>query len=171
MVGCLQIDPPYTAEEVDLGITMEPQLASKWCWAAVAQAIARWHGEQFTQSEIVTISFGRHCSPETCNGAYNPGKIFALIGVKETGYAQFEDWTEEEFWKHEIEREHPMKVVFTNGSSNHMVVIGGYNADGFYLYDPSTIGGGKRQVLTYEELQHYAGLRISSVSFISSLLL
>jgi hypothetical protein len=73
-----------------------------------------------------------------------------------------------DLWKHELERKHPMKVVLTTGTSNHMVVIGGYSPNGFYLYDPATYVKGKRQIVTYEELEagEYADHYIDSVTFV-----
>lgn len=166
IVGCAYQEPPWTAEEVDLGIKMQQQEASQWCWAALAQAVAYWHGELFTQTEIVTLSFGRACSPESCNGAYRPNKLFALIGVKELGLAPA-GITLDDLWRSQLEKRRPIKVILTNGSSNHMVLIGGYNLDGFYLYDPSDLGKGEKQIVTIEDLNSNYGYHIDTYSFIA----
>lgn len=163
-VGCAEPAP----DTFDLGLEMQPQEAAQWCWAAVAQSIASWHGVEATQSEIVSMSFGRECTPEACNSAYSPAKYLHSIGLGLVVPADM--WLgPEETIRQQLLAGRTALLVLSNGQFAHFVLISGYTPDGFIVLDPLWAAAWlpERQVLSWLELQDYGpGLHVERVLFV-----
>jgi len=120
---------------VDLGLEIQKQEAGNWCWAAVAQAIGSWHGENVTQSEVVAFTFNHPCTPETCNAPNNMKPYLASIGLGLRALP--DDAIPNDAQLHEIiSGGQPVIVRYRSPSGfAHFVLIGGYTPAGYVLYD------------------------------------
>src|SRR5829696_8463633 len=75
--------PPASADLP--GLVVEGQVQSKWCWAAVAQAMARLHGLPSgaeTQCQFAGRVFEANCCPkvEACNQDLSFGLVLTKAG-------------------------------------------------------------------------------------------
>lgn len=169
LVGCSNsYGPLWTEESVDLGIHMEYQEASNWCWAAAGQAIVNFYGADVTQSEVVSYTFGRECTPETCNGQHNPTRIFAEYNLQKVGYDYASiGATQEDFMKNRLEHGVPILLLFKHRvvASNHFMVIGGYTPEGFMVYNSA--GTYKQESnWTYDEIVNNENWALDTLSYV-----
>lgn len=154
----------WESESVDLGIEMQKQEASNWCWAATAQSITNWYGEDVTQSQIASYTFGRTCTPATCDGQNNPNKYLRSLGL---GIVRFADSSmDSDQARSLIEAGKPLTVVFkhTKSGGNHITVVGGYDLDGFYVYD-SAKGGEPTHVEWFD--QYLDGWTVEQIGWVA----
>lgn len=155
-------------DSVDLGVDMQRQEASQWCWAAAAQSLANWSGMNVSQSEVVSATFGRECTPATCNGANNPiAFLTEVAGLHVAGFAY--SMSTPDFWRRELAAGVPIIAYMTNEqtigadggtvglTANHFVVIDGYSPAGFIVLDPADP---VPQAFTWNELQDYGPLHM-----------
>lgn len=148
-------------ETVDLELTMERQQAGNWCWAAVAQSFAVWwRNKPMTQSEVVTYTFGRECTPQTCDGQNSINKMIDHVGLHPV-MERNDPFPDEDYIKHRIASINPGVILYNNPNvGNHLVVIGGYDPTGFWLYNPArktTMPVDAYDVVPYEKLNTYLG--------------
>lgn len=158
-------------ERVDLGLDMQQQEASNWCWAAAAQSVAAWRGDERTQSQVVSESFGRECTPQTCNATYAPHRFLRADGLRLVGYSY--NMSTPKFWRLQLDRGVPLIVFLTNAQpvgadggvvtqvSSHYMVIGGHDEAGrFFVLDPAR---GDTQTLPFEALLDYGAVHMHVV--------
>ncbi len=117
-----------------LGLAMEPQRNTEWCWAAVSASIARFYETQssWTQCAIVNLELGQTVccaegSASTCNRPFVLEAALALVdhlGRDFAGPLAFADITAE------IDAGRPIGVCIDwTGGGGHFVSIDGYSRE------------------------------------------
>lgn len=118
---------PIAAQSKFLGLSMEPQEKTNWCWAAVSVSVRRFRKlTELTQCQEANLLLGRNnccANPEACNLV---GRLDRNVLFEQDGAAMaFEDV------RVEIDKGRPVavEIEWTDGGG-HFVCIDGYNAAG-----------------------------------------
>lgn len=155
-VGC---STTFCAAENPLGVKLEGQQESNWCWAATGAMIMDYHGRGVTQCKQACNQFGRQdcCNPSVCDEPGWPefakyGFSFKRTSNKSLSKAQIQN---------QIDNGRP--VAFTwhwldeNGKDEgrgHMMVIVGYATQNGVLYlrvnNPLPVNQGNQIWITYD---------------------
>ncbi|MFF3916227.1 papain-like cysteine protease family protein [Streptomyces sp. NPDC001852] len=119
-----------------LGITMQAQQNSNWCWAASGNTIASWFGRDYTQNQFCDAAFGRPQGSACGNWqaalddvqnaldwmGINPGRY--VSGYLRYGTVQ-----------KEIDSDRPVETrIEWNSGGGHMHVLYGYDTSGHLVY-------------------------------------
>jgi len=144
-------------DEVALGIQVEQQLLSRWCWAALGASLsAYYHGASLRQDELAGRVLGLDCTGfeteealrEQCNINFNLDKVLELVGC-------FSHWSPGkppfERLQFEINNGHPVccRVSWYEGDA-HYILIRGYAIGEGLLYVEDPLHGPAR--VKYDDL-------------------
>lgn len=80
---------PAVAAAVQLGITMQAQQQSNWCWAAAGNTVAAFYGRSYSQNQFCNMAFGRSVDSNCPNNQASLGNdqtAFRQIGIKAGSY-------------------------------------------------------------------------------------
>ncbi len=117
---------PIAAQSKFLGLTMEQQERTNWCWAAVSVSVRRFRGQTvLTQCQQANLQLGRNsccADPDSCNLV---GRLDRAVLFESGGTMPFDDV------RREIDNDRVVAVeVEWAGGGSHFVCIDGYNAAG-----------------------------------------
>jgi len=143
-------------------LTVRPQMWSRWCWAAVAEGVARCYSAAttWTQCRIANAELGRNLCcilllHLPCNRSGRLGSALRHVGhlrqLPQVGPATFQNIRDE------VDALQPLGAAIAwRGGGTHFIAIKGYDVDGqniewVELEDPHSLVGNSR--VRYSELQ------------------
>jgi hypothetical protein len=137
-----------------LSVDVEPQVQSKWCWAAVGSALTRFYpGAALSQHEVASRVLAQDCTAANA-GACNVGTTMGAVLRK----LRFEDGQANivalEAIATRIAAGRPVviRVARVTGPS-HFVLVKGY-ARGPRLIEVDDPDGGATQTISYDAFVH-----------------
>ncbi|PBC78053.1 papain like cysteine protease AvrRpt2 [Streptomyces sp. TLI_235] len=119
-----------------LGITMQQQQQSNWCWAASGNTVAAFYGYGYSQNQFCNLAFGRAVDSACPNSQATLGDVqnaFRRIGIAPgryvsgyLGYATVQG---------EIDAGRPVETrIQWSSGGGHMHVLYGYDAGSNWVY-------------------------------------
>ncbi|WP_433548189.1 papain-like cysteine protease family protein [Streptomyces sp. CA-294286] len=119
-----------------LGITMQAQEKTNWCWAAGGNTIAAWFGKKYSQNQFCNAAFGRSQNTACPNNQATLGNVqrgLSWAGVNPgsyvTGYLRYPTVQSEITANRPIET----RIQWQSGGG-HMHVIYGYDTANSWVY-------------------------------------
>ncbi|MEU6233902.1 papain-like cysteine protease family protein [Kitasatospora sp. NPDC047058] len=123
-----------------LGITMQQQQQTNWCWAASGNTIAAWYGYSYSQNQFCNAAFGRSSNSGCPNSQATLGDVqngLSRIGISPgsyvTGYLRYSTV------QTEVNADRPIETrIQWSSGGGHMHVVYGYDtgANQVYWGDP-----------------------------------
>lgn len=140
-----------------VGVTLEGQQQSMWCWVTAADMIMSHFGAHVEQCEAVNQAQGRtDCCTSPASAACNVGG-FAGTPLSYNGFSYTQSWLSYAGFTQEIDAGRPVQIGYTkNSGGGHALVVRGYYTEttgGQWLLidDPMPIGAGSEYWVTYDQ--------------------
>ncbi|MEU0158418.1 papain-like cysteine protease family protein [Streptomyces sp. NPDC006261] len=119
-----------------LGITMQAQQKTNWCWAAGGNTIAAWFGRSYSQNQFCNASFNRSQNTECPNSQATLGNVqtgLSWTGVRPGSYVT--GWLRYPTVQSEIAARRPIETrIQWSSGGGHMHVIYGYDDADSWVY-------------------------------------
>ncbi len=119
-----------------LGITMQEQQNSNWCWAASGNTIASWFGRNYTQNQFCNAAFGRPQGSSCGNWQATLGDVqsaFDWMGINPGNYVS--GYLRYSTLQSEIGVGRPVEArIEWNSGGGHMHVLYGYDTSRHWVY-------------------------------------
>ncbi|WP_171167742.1 papain-like cysteine protease family protein [Streptomyces sp. I05A-00742] len=123
-----------------LGITMQAQEKTNWCWAASGNTIATWFGRKYSQNQFCNAAFNRQQGTTCPNNQATLGNVqnaLSWAGINRGSYV--DGWLRYTTVQSEINAGRPIETrIGWKSGGGHMHVIYGYDTanDMVYWGDP-----------------------------------
>ncbi|GAA2430073.1 MULTISPECIES: papain-like cysteine protease family protein [Streptomyces] len=133
-------DSPTALAAKRLGITMQAQAKTNWCWAAGGNTIATWFGRSYSQNQFCNAAFNRQQGQDCPNWQATLGNV--QTGLRWAGVAPgsyVDGWLRYSTVRAEIDADRPVetRIQWASGGGHMHVVYGYDDADGWvYWGDP-----------------------------------
>lgn len=119
-----------------LGITMQAQQKTNWCWAAGGNTIATYFGRNYSQNQFCNAAFNRTQGSECPNSQATLGNVQTALnwaGINSGSYAT--GWLGYPTVQTEIDAGRPVesRIQWSSGGG-HMHVIYGYDTANSWVY-------------------------------------
>lgn len=119
-----------------LGIAMQAQENSNWCWAGSGDTIAAWYGRNYSQNQFCNAAFrrpqGTPCPNDQATLA-NVQDAFGWMGINSGSYVS--SWLGYDTVRSEIDAGRPMETrIQWSSGGGHMHVIYGYDTERNWVY-------------------------------------
>ncbi|OIK23274.1 papain-like cysteine protease family protein [Streptomyces malaysiense] len=128
--------PSVAAATKRLGITMQAQQNSNWCWAASGNTIASWFGRDYSQNQFCDAAFGRPQGSACGNRQATLDEVrnaLGWMGINPGEYVR--GYLRYATVRKEIDAGHPVETrVEWSSGGGHMHVLYGYDASGGQVY-------------------------------------
>jgi hypothetical protein len=119
-----------------LGITMQQQQNTNWCWAASGNTIATWFGYDYSQNQFCNAAFGRSANSTCPNSQATLGDVqngLSRIGINPgsyvTGYLRYATV------QGEVNADRPVETrIQWSSGGGHMHVLYGYDTAENWVY-------------------------------------
>ncbi|MFC8449642.1 papain-like cysteine protease family protein [Kitasatospora sp. NPDC057223] len=119
-----------------LGITMQQQQNTNWCWAASGNTIATWFGYGYSQNQFCNAAFGRSADSACPNSQATLGDVqngLSRIGINPgsyvTGYLRYATV------QGEVNADRPVETrIQWSSGGGHMHVLYGYDTAANWVY-------------------------------------
>ncbi len=132
--------PESAGEAVVLSVPYVGQQTEVWCWAAVSEMVLRYYGRPVAQCQILSSWYRGDCCafPSLCLTTASIPVIretmFQFGGVGSAYLPRAMTFAE---LSSEINAGRPLIIAYRGSFSGHVVVLYGYDPEGFvYLHDP-----------------------------------
>lgn len=133
-----------SAATESLGITMQAQEKTNWCWAASANTILDFLGHDYTQNEVCNAAFGRTQGTTCPNNQANLGNVQTALRWAEVEDGSYiSNYLKASVIKTEIDNDRPIETrILWSSGGGHMHVVAGYETasngtvDKVYWGDP-----------------------------------
>ncbi|MEU1814352.1 papain-like cysteine protease family protein [Streptomyces roseifaciens] len=129
-------DQPSLRASKKLGITMQAQQKSNWCWAASGNTIATWLGRNYTQNQFCNAAFRRQMGSECPNNQATLGNVqtaFQWAGINPGSYVS--GWLRYPTVQNEVSANRPVETrIQWSSGGGHMHVIYGYDDANQFVY-------------------------------------
>ncbi|MCB5182859.1 papain-like cysteine protease family protein [Streptomyces antimicrobicus] len=119
-----------------LGITMQAQQKTNWCWAAGGNTIATWFGRAYSQNQFCNAAFNRQQGTECPNNQATLGNVqngLRWAGINPGSYVS--GWLRYSTVQTEIDADRPIetRIQWASGGG-HMHVVYGYDTASSWVY-------------------------------------
>ncbi|MFF7728047.1 papain-like cysteine protease family protein [Streptomyces sp. NPDC008001] len=129
-------DHPSLRAAQKLGITMQAQQKSNWCWAASGNTIATWFGRTYSQNQFCNAAFGRSQGTECPNNQATLGNVQTALrwaGINPGSYVS--GWLRYPTIQSEVNANRPVETrIQWSSGGGHMHVVYGYDDAGQSVY-------------------------------------
>ncbi|MFI9200933.1 papain-like cysteine protease family protein [Streptomyces sp. NPDC053048] len=119
-----------------LGITMQAQQKTNWCWAASGNTIATWLGRNYSQNQFCNAAFNRQQGTTCPNNQATLGNVqnaLSWAGINRGSYVN--GWLRYSTVQSEINAGRPVETrIQWSSGGGHMHVIYGYDDSGSMVY-------------------------------------
>ncbi|MFJ8015847.1 papain-like cysteine protease family protein [Streptomyces sp. NPDC096339] len=119
-----------------LGITMQAQQKTNWCWAASGNTIAGWFGRNLTQNQFCNAAFNRQQGYDCPNDQATLGNVqtgLRWAGINPGSYVN--GWLLYSTVQTEINAGRPIETrIQWAGGGGHMHVVYGYDTASSWVY-------------------------------------
>ncbi|GGT24140.1 papain-like cysteine protease family protein [Streptomyces purpureus] len=119
-----------------LGITMQAQQKSNWCWAAAGNTIATWFGRGYSQNQFCNAAFNRQQGTECPNNQATLGHVqtgLRWAGINAGSYVN--GWLRYSTVQTEINNNRPIETrIQWSSGGGHMHVVYGYDDANSWVY-------------------------------------
>ncbi|MEW2415898.1 papain-like cysteine protease family protein [Streptomyces sp. NPDC046866] len=119
-----------------LGITMQAQQKTNWCWAAGGNTIATWFGRTYTQNQFCNAAFDRPQGYDCPNNQATLGNVQTALdwaGINPGSYVN--GWLRYSTVQSEINADRPVETrIQWSGGGGHMHVVYGYDTANSWIY-------------------------------------
>ncbi|MFD8632697.1 papain-like cysteine protease family protein [Streptomyces sp. NPDC059533] len=119
-----------------LGITMQAQQKTNWCWAASGNTIATWFGRTYTQNQFCNAAFNRQQGYDCPNNQATLANVqtgLRWAGINAGSYVN--GWLLYSTVQTEINADRPIetRIQWASGGG-HMHVVYGYDTASNWVY-------------------------------------
>ncbi|MEU8518430.1 papain-like cysteine protease family protein [Streptomyces sp. NBC_01216] len=119
-----------------LGITMQAQQKSNWCWAASGNTIATWFGRGYSQNQFCNAAFRRTQGYDCPDNQATLGHVqtgLSWAGISPGSYVN--GWLRYSTVQSEINADRPVETrIQWSSGGGHMHVVYGYDDSGSWVY-------------------------------------
>ncbi|WP_406217193.1 papain-like cysteine protease family protein [Streptomyces decoyicus] len=119
-----------------LGVSMQAQEQTNWCWAGSGNTIAAWYGRNYSQTQFCNAAFQRQQGTACPNDQATLGNVqnaFAWMGLNSGSYVS--GWLSYDTVRSEIDANRPLETrIQWSSGGGHMHVIYGYDTDRHWVY-------------------------------------
>lgn len=119
-----------------LGITMQAQQKSNWCWAASGNTIATWFGRTYSQNQFCNAAFNRQQGTECPNNQATLGHVQTALrwaGINPGSYVT--GWLRYPTVQSEINADRPIETrIQWSSGGGHMHVLYGFDDAKSWVY-------------------------------------
>ncbi|WP_328970944.1 papain-like cysteine protease family protein [Streptomyces sp. NBC_00239] len=119
-----------------LGITMQAQQKTNWCWAASGNTIATYFGRTYTQNQFCNAAFNRQQGYDCPNNQATLGNVqtgLAWAGINSGSYVN--GWLRYSTVQTEVDANRPIETrIQWSSGGGHMHVVYGYDTDNSWVY-------------------------------------
>lgn len=119
-----------------LGITMQAQQASNWCWAASGDTIASFYGYNYSQNQFCDMAFGNSLTASCPNSQAtlaDDQTAFSAIGISPGNYVTGSLWYSAVIREIDAARPVMTRIQWSSGGG-HMEVLYGYDQTQNWVY-------------------------------------
>lgn len=122
--------PPPAPNSKFLPVAHVLQKKSQWCWAACAQMVLEYHGQNVSQCKLASALLGsRWCCflPMSCNSPCTATQVSALYNSFGLGSTHQSNQVSFDTIKSEIDADQPVEVGFEwIGGGGHLAIVRGW---------------------------------------------
>lgn len=119
-----------------LGITMQAQQKTNWCWAGSGNTIAAWFGRTYSQNQFCNAAFNRQQGTTCPNNQATLGNVQNALdwaGINSGSYVS--GWLRYPTVKTEIDNNRPIETrIQWSSGGGHMHVVYGYDESNSWVY-------------------------------------
>ena len=122
-----------------LSVPFAAQQTQVWCWAAVSEMILRYYNRPIAQCQILSNWYQGDCCtfPQFCLTTASITQIQQTLAGHGLGSAYLGRALTFSEISSEIDLSQPIIVAYNGSFTGHVVIIYGYDPDGFvYIHDP-----------------------------------
>ncbi len=141
--ACDELDSLTGPEEPGAGRVLSVSLARQqtdvWCWAAVSEMVLRYYGQQVAQCQILSGWYRGDCCafPGLCRTTAPIAVIQETLFAFGVGSSYLPRALTFEELAFELDAGRPIIIAYRGSFAGHVVVLYGYDPDGFvYIHDP-----------------------------------
>ncbi|UGY90741.1 papain-like cysteine protease family protein [Streptomyces gobiensis] len=129
-------DDPQALAWKRLGISMQAQEKSNWCWGAAGNTIADYYGKKYSQNQFCNAAFNRRQGTTCPNNQATLGHV--QTGLRWTGVnpgSYVSGWLRYGTVQSEINADRPIETrIGWKSGGGHMHVIYGYDTANSWVY-------------------------------------